>query len=72
MPLNESVSLGYLQHAYGAAYDIRMRRGQLEARRRDDGSMVRADTADAMLAELREDYAARPVSRDVTTWKRTP
>ena len=59
-----AVTLAYLIHHYGGAYDINMRNGRFEARRRDDGSLVRTDTAAEMLAELRADYAARPVPRD--------
>ena len=40
-----------------------MRRRRYEARRRDDGTVLIADSADALLDLIRADYAARPVSR---------
>jgi hypothetical protein len=62
--VSEPINLAYLIHHYGEAYTINMRRGRYEARRRDDGSMVRADSACDLLDAIREDYAARPVPRD--------
>jgi hypothetical protein len=63
----EPVNLAYLVFHYGQAYRINMRRGRYEAERRDDGSLVRADSAEEMLNELRADYAARPVPRTLET-----
>jgi hypothetical protein len=61
--VSEPVNLAYLIHHYGEAYEVNMRRGRYEARRRDDGTMLTADSADALLDEIRADYTARPVSR---------
>ena len=61
--MSEPVNLAYLCHHYGEAYEINMRRGRYEARRRDDGTMLTADSAEALLGEIRADYAARPVPR---------
>ena len=36
-----------------------------QARRRDDGTVLTADSADALLDLIRADYAARPVSRRI-------
>jgi hypothetical protein len=63
--VSEPVNLPYLIHHYGEAYEINMRRGRYEARRRDDGTMLTADTAEALLDLIRADYAARPVSRRI-------
>jgi hypothetical protein len=58
------VDLGYLIHHYGEAYDINMRRGRYEARRRDDATTLTADSAAELLELIRADYAAKPVSRE--------
>ena len=63
--MNEPIDLAYLIHHYGEAYEINMRRGRYEARRRDDGSVLDADSADEMLEKIRADYAERPVSRRI-------
>lgn len=42
-----------------------MRRRRYEARRRDDGSVLAANSADALLDLIRADYAAHPVSRRI-------
>ena len=63
--MSEPVGLAYLIHHYDDAYEINMRRRRYEARRRDDGTMLIADSADALLGLIREDYAARPVSRRI-------
>ena len=65
--MSEPVNLAYLCHHYGEAYEINMRRGLYEARRRDDGTMLTADSGDALLGLIREDYAARPVPRSAGT-----
>ena len=62
--MSEPVNLAYLNHHYDEAYEINMRRGRYEARRRDDGTVLTADSADALLDLIRADYAARPVPRD--------
>jgi hypothetical protein len=62
--VSEPVNLAYLCHHYGEAYEVNMRRGRYEARRRDDGTVLTADSADALLDVIRADYAARPVPRD--------
>jgi hypothetical protein len=40
-----------------------MRRGRYEASRRDDGTVLTADSADALLDLIRADYASNPVPR---------
>jgi len=61
--VSEPIDLAYLIHLYGDAYEVNMRRGRYEARRRDDGTVLTADSADALLDLIREDYRAHPVSR---------
>src|SRR5439155_1189426 len=61
--VTEPIDLAYLIHHYGEAYKINIRRGRYEARRRDDGTMLTADSPDALLHLIRADYADRPVSR---------
>ena len=63
--MSEPVNLAYLVHHWSDAYEINMRRGRYEARRRDDGTMLTADSADALLDLIRADYAERPVSRRI-------
>lgn len=63
--MNEPVNLAYLRHHYGEAYEINMRRGRYEARRRDDGTVLAADTAEDLLEKIREDYRAHPVPRRI-------
>jgi hypothetical protein len=63
--VSEPVDLAYLIHHYGEAYEINMRRRRYEARRRDDGTVITADSADGLLDLIRADYAARPVSRRI-------
>ena len=63
--MSEPVNLAYLIHHYGEAYEVNMRRGRYEARRRDDGTVLTADSADALLDLIREDYRAHPVSRRI-------
>lgn len=69
--MNEPADLAYLCHHYGEAYEINTRRGRYEARRRDDGTVLTADSADARLDLIRADYAARPVSRQIA-WADRP
>jgi hypothetical protein len=57
------IDLAYLIHHYGEAYEINMRRGRYEARRRDYAIVLTADSADALLDLIRADYASRPVPR---------
>jgi hypothetical protein len=64
--VSEPADLAYLRHHYGEAYEVNMRRGRYEARRRDDGTVLTADSADALLDLIRADYAERPVSRRIT------
>jgi hypothetical protein len=63
--VSEPVNLAYLCHHYGDAYDINMRRGRYEARRRDDGTVLTADSAEDLLEKIREDYRAHPVPRQI-------
>jgi len=63
--VSEPIDLAYLIHHYGEAYEINIRRGRYEARRRDDGTTLTADSADALLDLIRADYAERPVSRRI-------
>jgi hypothetical protein len=55
--------LAELHHHWGSAYRITWQAGQFVAERRDDGASVRKATAADLLAELRLDYAVRPVPR---------
>ena len=64
--MSKPANLAYLIHHYGEAYEINKRRGRYEARRRDDGSVLSADSAGALLDLIRADYSARPVPRDVS------
>ncbi len=63
--MTEPIDLAYLIHHYGEAYEINMRRGRYEARRLDDATVLTADSADALLDEIRADYASHPVSRRI-------
>jgi hypothetical protein len=63
--VSEPIDLAYLCHHYGEAYEINMRHRRYEARRRDDGAILTADTAEVLLDLIRADYAARPVSRRI-------
>ena len=63
--MSDPVNLAYLCHHYGEAYEVKMRRGRYEAHRRDDGTVLTADSADDLLDLIRADYAARPVSRRI-------
>ena len=65
--MSEPIDLAYLIHHYGDAYEINMRRGRYEARRRDDGTVLTADSAGALLDLIRADYTTRPVSRQVAS-----
>ena len=58
------VDLAHLIHHWSDAYEISRRRGRYQARRRDNGTMLTADTAEALLGQIRDDYQARPVPRD--------
>lgn len=55
--------LAELRFHWGAAYEIGYGLGQYRAVRRDDRSVVRADSAEQLLVLIREDYAVRPVPR---------
>lgn len=63
--MSEPVNLAYLCHHYGEAYEINIRRKRYEARRRDDATVLTADSPVGLLDLIREDYAARPVSRRI-------
>jgi hypothetical protein len=63
--VSEPVNLAYLYHHYGEAYEINMRRCRYEARRRDDATVLTANSGDALLDLIRADYAERPVSRRI-------
>ncbi len=47
--MSEPVGLAYLVHHWSDAYEVNMRRGRYEARRRDDGTMLTADSADGLV-----------------------
>lgn len=57
--------LHFLRWHWGEAYEINYICGQFHAKRRDNGAMVHAVTADDMLRAIYDDYSARPVPRDV-------
>ena len=59
--MSEPIDLAYLVRHYDGAYDINMRRRRYYAIRRDDGTVLDADSAEEMLEKIREDYAAHPV-----------
>jgi hypothetical protein len=61
--VSEPVNLAYLIHHYGDAYEVNMRHRRYLARRRDDGTVLDAGTAQELLGLIRADYAARPVPR---------
>jgi hypothetical protein len=63
--VSEPVNLAYLIHHYGEAYEINMRRRRYEARRRDDATVLTADSADSLLDLIRADYASNPVPRRI-------
>jgi hypothetical protein len=63
--VSEPADLAYLCHHYGEAYEVNIRRGRYEARRRDDGTVLTADSAEDLLDLIRADYAERPVSRPI-------
>jgi hypothetical protein len=50
---------------WGDAYEITWEHGMFRAVRRDDGSAGIALTAELLRAEIRTDYGARPVPRDL-------
>jgi hypothetical protein len=56
-----------LAEHWGEAYVIWYAVGQFWARRRDTGAVVKADSADELREQIREDYSARPVPRNVTS-----
>jgi hypothetical protein len=56
--VSEPIDLAYLCHHYGEAYQINMRRRRYEAVRRDDGTVLTTETADALLDLIRADYAS--------------
>jgi hypothetical protein len=66
--VSEPVDLAYLVfHRSGpdGAYTINMRHRRYEAIRRDDGTVLTADSAEELLDLIRADYAERPVSRRI-------
>lgn len=65
--MNEPIDLAYLVHHWSDAYDVNMRHGRYQAIRRDDGSAITRDTAEQLLAEIRDEYRIRPVPRDLPT-----
>ena len=59
--------LADLQHHWGSAYLIEHPEPDVWlAQRRDDRSVLRAESAGELLAKIRADYAQRPVSRRTT------
>jgi hypothetical protein len=65
--VSEPADLAYLCHHYGEAYEVNMRRRRFEARRRDDGTALTADSADALLDLIRADYACS--GRELGYWR---
>jgi len=64
--VTEPVDLAYLTYHWSGpdgAYTINMRHRRYEAIRRDDGTLLTADSAEQLLTEIRLDYQARPVKR---------
>ena len=61
-----TITLAELEHHWGGAYRVGVQGGTWWARRRDrrNGLLTEPD-AEALLAAIREDYQADPVSRDL-------
>jgi hypothetical protein len=58
--------LAALRWHWGSAYVVeRSRRSRWTAQRRDTREVLRASSADELLDLIRDDYADRPVSRDL-------
>ena len=61
--MTEPVNLAYVVYHWSDAYRVNMRHGVYEAIRRDDGTLLTADSAEELLDLIRADSAARPVPR---------
>jgi len=61
--VSENVDLQYLGWHWGQAYLVSYWRGRYQAARKDDGTMLTADTAEELLLLIRADYARKPVPR---------
>ena len=59
----EPVDLRYLGCHWGQAYLISYWHGRYQAARKDDGTILAADTAEELLGLIRADYARNPVPR---------
>jgi len=64
--------LADLRWHWGRAYRITAPFGLFRAERRDDGAAVTAVTAGCLKAEIRADYLARPVPRQLDKLPGTP
>lgn len=62
--MTENEQLEELRHHWGEAYEITDRPGWRARRRDGKGGWITADDAEALLAAIRADYRADPVSRD--------
>jgi len=63
--VTEPLDLQYLSWHWAGAYPIPLaRRGQYEARRRDDGTELCGGDAEELLEAIRADYSRRPVPRE--------
>lgn len=59
-----------LRWHWGDAYEILWANGQFHAKRRDNGKMLHAETAEDMYKVIAQDYQAKPVPRvrDQSEW----
>jgi hypothetical protein len=61
--VTEPVDLNFLRWHWSSAYEISYRAGKWRAARRDDGTVLAADSADELLELIRADYRGRRVPR---------
>jgi hypothetical protein len=64
--VSEPVDLGFLRHHWDGAYRIYRSAGRFRAARRDDGTIISADTVEELLEAIRADYARKPIPRKDT------
>jgi hypothetical protein len=59
----EEITITYLKIHWGSAYDVRYRRGQFEAARRDGKGTLTASDAEELRKLIQADYAHERVPR---------
>lgn len=57
--------LAELRWHWGEAYEINCDGAQFDAKRRDNGAALKAETITELWDKIRDDYSASPVARDV-------